>query len=127
MRILQGETDFLRSAKKYLNKYVLRQGMLHNQTNLSAFTGLFHSNDYDTGYIVSYWINKLPLIQNLYSGAKHFPFFSKRPFHIGVYLTVLWRPFHVFTQTQYRGEIAQMVGRLHCIRRTRVQIQSIPF
>ena len=46
-------------------------------------------------YIVNWTINKLPLLHNLYLGAKHFPLFSQRPFYIRVSLTVLWHPFLV--------------------------------
>ena len=52
-------------------------------------------------------INKLPLLHNLFSSAKHFPLFSQRPFHIRVYLIVLWRPFLPNTVK------SQMKGQLH--------------
>ena len=35
----------------------------------------------------------LPLQRNLYSGTKHFHLFSQRPFQIGDYIIVLWRPY----------------------------------
>ena len=38
-------------------------------------------------------INKLRLPHSLYSGAKYFPLFSHRLFHIWVCLIVLWHPF----------------------------------
>ena len=36
----------------------------------------------------------------LYLGSKHFSLLLQRPFHIGVYLIVLLRPFLGVTQTQ---------------------------
>ena len=41
-------------------------------------------------YIVSWRTNKLLLTYNLYSGTKHIPLFSQRPFHFRVCFIVLW-------------------------------------
>ena len=49
-------------------------------------------------------INKLFLPHNLYSGAKHIPLFSQRPFHLRVCLIVVYCPIyfsHMHTQNIY--------------------------
>ena len=68
--------------------------------DVRARTGLFLTEVYNAigSYIVNWRFNKLLLLHNLYSGAKHIPLFSQRPFHQIVLIVAL---FIVTRQTQY--------------------------
>ena len=60
-------------------------------------------------YIVNWRINKLPLLNIRYSGAKNIPLFSQWPFHFRVCFIVLWHPFLFFDTNTINCRVLQNV------------------